>query len=151
MTSDDEFVPWLRERIRERLEAARKACERTVGHWWRRESDWRGDGTLRPVGHLYAGERIADEDGGTAAGEFIVVYCEGAPSEGQFDHMERNDPRDTIARCEFELAVLGAHRLRRRLDDAWCAECHREFPCRTVRLLGYGYRFRPGYREAWKP
>ena len=50
---------------------------------------------------------------------------------------------------------------------ASCARCHtpvddaREdedqclsvaYPCRTVRLLGYGYRFRPGYREgSWNP
>lgn len=32
------------------------------------------------------------------------------------------------------------------IQDLWVAIAA---PCRTVRLLGYGYRHRPGYREEW--
>jgi hypothetical protein len=158
-----ELVPWLRAEITGRLEVARQACPRTDGHWWRREDDH--GGVREPVSHLYAGERIADEDGETWGGEFIVVYDEGAPSEGQFEHIGRNDPRDTMARCEFELALLDEHSFIRvgYRDSAGidrhsyeCAACDPggppdSYPCRTVRLLGYGYRYRDGYREAeWK-
>jgi hypothetical protein len=80
--------------------------------------------------------------------------------------MEANDPRDTIARCEFELAVLDEHAIvrvgykdsrgidRLSCECATCGLCGPpdSYPCQTVRLLGCGYRFRPGYREAeWKP
>ena len=154
-----ELVPWLRQRVRERMETARKACERTDGHWWRRTEPY-GDGTSEPAGHLYAGERIADGDGGTWGGEFTVVYDEGAPSREQFEHMEANDPRDVIARCEAELALLDEHGPFDPESDwlrDFCATCgHLDrnrvaFPCRTVRLVGHGYRFRPGYSEAWRP
>jgi Family of unknown function (DUF6221) len=79
--------------------------------------------------------------------------------------MEANDPRDTIARCEAELAILDLHKPvwtdfidsdgqdRTSLD---CDECDTggsadNWPCRTVRLLGSGYRHRPGYLEEWTP
>lgn len=159
------LVPWLRGAVTERMEAARQACPRTDGQWWRRESDLGDGGPPEPDGHLYAGERITDEDGSTWGGEYIVAYDEGAPSDSQFEHMERNDPRDVIARCEFELALLDEHAvIRMPCTDARgvpghfceCATCgfggpERSYPCKTVRLLGRAYRFRDGYRQEWKP
>jgi hypothetical protein len=66
--------------------------------------------------------------------------------------MEANDPRDTIARCEAELAILDLHASNDYERYPECVHCAVEaFPCRTVRHLGYGYRHRPGYREEWKP
>lgn len=86
--------------------------------------------------------------------------------------------REHAARCEAELAVLDEHYILTRDDrnEAYeefsvvtiggankgfgCVTCHYYGQggvkgygyCRTVRLVGYGYRFRPGYREAeWKP
>jgi Family of unknown function (DUF6221) len=78
--------------------------------------------------------------------------------------MEANDPRDTIARCEAELAILDEHATKvyrgavsMFLDDYWCQTC--DVPgdqpartwCRTVRLLASGYQHRPGYQESWRP
>ena len=83
--------------------------------------------------------------------------------------MEANDPRDTIARCEAELAILEEHASEG--DGRWpecvrCADTHParcecgrlagehwrgaySYPCATVRLLGSAYKHQPGYREEW--
>jgi hypothetical protein len=93
----------------------------------------------------------------------------------------RPDPRremhDAIADCEAKLAILDEHYILIRDDrdeayeefsiiprgganqDRGCVTCHYEAMggvrgagvCRTVKLLGTGYRHRPGYQEAWKP
>ena len=71
--------------------------------------------------------------------------------------MEANDPRDTIARCEAELAILDEHGGAPGIDpgEVCCVRCgdypQEPHPCRTVRLLASGYRHRPGYQEAWAP
>jgi len=80
----------------------------------------------------------------------------------EFDHIIRHDPRNVVARCEAELAILDEHQhvpasykvpqfpsnppfgciICGRNDDGtiapvgWCA---------TVRLLASGYKHRPGY------
>ena len=84
--------------------------------------------------------------------------------------MEANDPRDTIARCETELAILDEHASDGDTIDPECVRCAgnhpylcecgagdgrhwrtaQPYPCRTVRLLLRGYQFRPGFREEWK-
>lgn len=104
----------------------------------------------------------------------------------EFEHIIRNDPRNTVARCEAELGILDAHRLvvadrglpeqgqswgsargyriiaehpdekdiERAAGMHWdldCREYRKRFPCRTVRLLGTGYKHRPGYQESWAP
>ena len=75
-------------------------------------------------------------------------------------HVIRHDPRWAVADCEAKLAILDEHRSFDPASDwlgGFCATCgevdHRRvaWPCRTVRLLGSGYRHRPGYREEWKP
>lgn len=173
----DELTAWLRRQVQARLELAREASPHSDGHWWRRETVLYMDGGTAPVGHLYSGEQVTDEDGDVFGGEYIVVYDEGAPSDAQFDHIAANDPRDTIARCEAELAILDEHYILWRHDtneayeefsvvsigsanqDHGCVTCHYYGQggvkgygyCRTVRHLGYGYKFRDGYREEWKP
>lgn len=95
----------------------------------------------------------------------VVVYDEGAPTEEQAEHITLNDPRQIIADCEADLAILDDHAsveiapgdVRCGRCAAWCdhlAEirgAHPQwgrvgvaapapFPCRTVRLLAWGYR-----------
>jgi hypothetical protein len=109
MSSEEEGpVAWLRAQVEARLALAREASPHTDGHWWRRMTDAGhfDDGTLEPVGALWAGEPELDVDGDVFGGEYVVVYDEGAPSDAQFDHIAANDPQDTIARCEAELAIL---------------------------------------------
>ena len=140
-----------------RLALAREAAEPTDGHWWRRMADAGhfDDHRLEPVGHLWAGEPVLDVDGDVFGGEAIVVYDEGRPSDAQFDHIALNDPQDTIARCEAELAILEEHG-----SEHMCYENTRDGntwdwhigDCRVTRNLASGYRHRPGYREEdWKP
>lgn len=175
----DELVPWLRAAIEERLKLAREAAAGTGGHWWRGSTVMYADGGEAPSGHLYTGEPVIDEDDAILGSRFVVVYDEGSPSDAEFDHIAANDPQDTIARCKTELALLDEHRLviadrgngahpvyrvvnenpdtaavenAGRSCDVDCRACRVHYPCRTIRLIGRGYRHWPGYREAeWKP
>ena len=150
----DDLTTWLRKQITARRDVAIAALDGTDGHWWRREAGAFEERTREPVGNLFAGEPCFDEDGDNMGGSDVVVYDEGSPSDARFEHIAANDPRDTIARCDAELAVLDLHSI----NDAGlyekspdCAHCAVEsYPCRTVRMIGSGYRFRDGYREEWK-
>lgn len=167
-----EPVTWLRQQVEARRALAAEACPNTDGHWWRREWEVYADGGREPVGALYAGEPVLDSDGEVSGGDYIVVYDEGAPSQAQFGHIALNDPRDTIARCDAELAVLDEYTgaLARRAAEAadyaeWIAGTAPEdtprFPGphpatipgleRAVRHLATAYRHHPGYQEQWGP
>ena len=158
----DDLTAWLRKQIVARRDIAVAALHGSDGHWWRRPHDETGE----PTGDLWDGAQIVDSDGDVVGGREVVVYDEGRPSDAQFDHIAGNDPRDVIARCEAELALLNEHAvIRMPYQDARgvpghfceCATCgfggpDRSYPCKTVRLLGYGYRHWSGYRESeWKP
>lgn len=88
------------------------------------------------------------------------------------DHIRRSDPRDAVARCEAELAVLDElEAARKRMASeqadygAWVrGQAPGERPRfdgpdrslipgleRAVRLIGSGYQHRPGYLEEWRP
>lgn len=76
----------------------------------------------------------------------------GEKREHAIRHIVRHGPQDVIADCEAKLAILERH-----LGDpdsaiggAWCVVCDfQHLPCPTVRLMASGYRYRPGYQEAW--
>jgi hypothetical protein len=146
----DDLAAWLREQIGARLALARAAnC-----------GPWREDGmAIRGSAPEYA----------ASIGEPLVVKHTWPQESG---HIVANDPRDTIARCDAEIAVLdeleGARAaLRLECDDygAWVrGETSGPRPAipgpspmlipgleRAVALIASGYRHRPGYREEWKP
>ena len=152
-SGEEEPVAWLRAQIEARLALAREASPKTDGHWWRRTADI-GHDVVEPVGPLWAGVPVLDVDGDVFGGDYIVVYDEGAPSDAQFDHIAANDPQDTIARCEAELAILDDHG-----GEHMCFENSHDGntwswyigDCRIMRMLASGYKYRPGYRvEDWK-
>lgn len=82
-----------------------------------------------------------------------------------------SDPRTEQARAEAVIAVLDLHdeedtpgQLRHGhwegygSNERWirdepdeCPVCREPVPCRTARLLAYGYRHREGWKEEWKP
>jgi hypothetical protein len=135
MSEQDELVPWLRRRIRERLYLATHTVELGNAAEWTELSS----GVLMTI----APDAPQDwTDGVWAMGDSSLTRL-----------MEANDPRDTIARCETELAILDDHGSDGKPKYPECRCCGVEhFPCRTVRLVGYGYRFRDGYRKAeWEP
>ncbi len=158
--SDDEPVAWLRQRIRERLYLAQRTIELGNAAEWIEQSS----------GVLVTGEP-------TETDTWHGTWPMGDSSLARL--MEANDPQDTIARCEAELAILDEHRLvladrgdshtahpEYRIardnptaeqvamanDMQWdkdCRACRRRYPCRTVRLLAGGYRHRLGFPAAF--
>jgi hypothetical protein len=136
--SEDELVPWLRQRIRERRYLAEHTIELGSNAVWAETS----------TGVLVTGEP-------TEADAWHGTWAMGDSSLARL--MEANDPQDTIARCEAELAILDEHQSVAVPLMAWrgCGTCKdpiagpAAFPCRTVRLLATGYRHRDGYREEW--
>ena len=93
MSSEEEGpVAWLRQRIRERLYLAQHAIELGNAAEWTELSS----GVLMTV--------HPDDD---TKGTWDGVHPMGDSSLTRL--MEANDPRDTIARCEAELAILDEH------------------------------------------
>jgi len=105
-------------------------------------------------------------------------YVGNCGSDEAAEHIRCHDIRDTIARCEAELAeldVIEAIPHQRVHDDEWfsCSQArdeHGELSCyhdnrvgepcdcdrdalvdRLIRTKAYGYRHRPGYRPEWTP
>ncbi|MEO3860904.1 DUF6221 family protein [Acrocarpospora sp. B8E8] len=62
-------------------------------------------------------------------------------------HIALHDPRDTIARCEAELAELDRHQPNFAGD---CTRCDQVAPCEAVVIKARGYRHRPGWKD-WEP
>jgi Family of unknown function (DUF6221) len=160
MSSEEEGpVAWLRAAITERLELARKATQ----------APWEPEG----------GDPTDDEVWIDVDGEgWRHVICRGPQSHENMLHIAASDPRDTIARCQAELAILDEHYILYNGDrnekyeqfsiisppfpprNCGCVTCHYASRggvsgygiCRTVKYLASGYRHQPGYREDdWKP
>ena len=148
----DDLTTWLRQRIQARLALAQGTIELgNAAEWYEMSS-----------GVLVTGNGAEADpwDGTWPMGDSTLTRL-----------MEANDPRDTIARCETELAILAEHSSDG--DDRWpaCARCTSThparcecgkldgehwraacaWPCATARLLGSAYKHQPGYREEWAP
>ncbi len=129
----DDFTAWLRQRIQARLALARGTIELGNADVWHELSS----------GVLVTGDDDENHWHGTwAMGDSTLTRL-----------MEANDPRDTIARCEAELAILDDHS-----NDHWCfapGTAHYDWflggDCQVIRLLGSAYKHQPGYREEWAP
>jgi hypothetical protein len=159
MSSEEELAAWLRRRIEQRMYLAQHAIELGSAAEW----------TELSSGVLMTCAPDDPQEG------WDGVHPLGDSSLARL--MEANDPRDTIARCEAELAILDTHYILWRHDtseayeefsvvaigganqDHGCVTCHYYSQggvkgygyCRTVRQLGHGYRHWDGYREGWKP
>ena len=165
MSSAEEPVAWLRQRIRERLYLARHAIELGNAAEWTELSS----GVLLTVDPDAPQDDRDTWDGVHPMGDSSLTRL-----------MEANDPQDTIARCEAELAILDEHALTwpdgepeyENLDEPvtdsrggihyvpvkgdpvspyTCKICGYDNggPCRTVRLLAGGYKHRPGFPVAF--
>jgi hypothetical protein len=145
----DELVTWLRREIEGRRALALNAV--TV------EADVHAGAVTVPAGPPAASSAWREQSSG------VLVTSEGREDDAWYGTwamgdsrltrlIAANDPRDTIARCEAELAILDLHASNDYERYPECVHCAVEaFPCRTVRYPGYGYRHRPGWREEWKP
>ena len=138
MSSEEEPVAWLRQRIRERLHLAQHAIELGNAAEWTELSS----GVLMTIAPDAPQDRL---DGVHPMGDSSLTRL-----------MEANDPQDTIARCEAELAILGEYEARDRdaalmLGPGVLRQRDWAGLRLAVRLLASGYRHQPGYAEAWPP
>lgn len=143
----DDLETWLRGEITGDLELARDAAQPPSSGKWK--VDHRGCDSDCPVRCPKAGQ-CHDEhcECEEVTGDNIRIYNEGGHDAFQAEHIARHDPRDTIVRCEAELAILGEFESNEAefTPDYW----HGLWV--AIRHIGAGYRHRPGYREdLWKP
>lgn len=105
------------------------------------------DGPYKP--ETWTAAQYTDGNRGwEVAGQLSHVV--GGAFEKDAAHMARHDPRDTVARCDAELAILDRYdELLARgqtnvmdEDRIWLAQ---GFVC----LLASGYRNRDGWKDAW--
>ena len=163
MSSEEEPVAWLRAQI----EARKAVAEAAWPGPWDLETEVGGFGpvscVLMPLG--------SHEGARTGLTSWTPLGTQDAATA---DHIAANDPQDTIARCEAELAILDLYErtlaiVRAPVDlKALAAEkpVIRELRARdyldaerelcvlweVVSLLVGGHQHRPGYREEdWKP
>lgn len=134
----DELVTWLRRRIEERKYLAEHTIELGNAAVWTELSS----GVLMTIAPDASQDRW---DGVHPLGDSTLTRL-----------MEANDPRDTIARCEGELAILDEYEARDKDVDLMLGPDslrQREWSglSLAVRLLGSGYQHRPGYQESWRP
>jgi hypothetical protein len=143
----DDLAVWLRQAVSERLGLAQSAVsDGASAECWQEMTS----------GVLVTGPSDGEDPWGD-------VWPMGDSRLTRF--IAANDPQDTIARCESELAILGEHATDIRPAgwgvpgqvNYWCQTCNvpGDFPgrdwCRTVLALAAGYRHAPGYRQEWKP
>ena len=114
-----ETVAWLRRWILADREAAERAQQAAPGTWWHNHDD--APGVIYTI------------DGP----DLIEVPEELRPVT---EHLVRHDPRNVIARCDAELAILD--------PDNWGGGPEAEDAYRqAVRMLAQGYRHRDNRRE----
>jgi Family of unknown function (DUF6221) len=150
--SSDELVPWLRGVIGRRLALARYLVSV--------QAEVESGVVIVPAGHPPASARWHEQSSGvlwTGDGDeddtWHGTWPMGDSRLTRF--IADNDPETVIAGCEAELAVLDEYAAARQLarlygpgTEPWG---HAEAWLHAVRLIARGYRFRPGYREEWKP
>lgn len=117
-------LAWLRAQIEARKATAEAATQ----------GEWINDGSI------YVGHEM---------NELVDYVYEAADAV----HIVGNQPRDTIARCDAELALLDQYEQAR----TWY-EQHHGAPAgevqglwTAVRLVAQGYQHHDGYREMWAP
>ncbi|OPG13654.1 DUF6221 family protein [Microbispora sp. GKU 823] len=90
--------------------------------------------------------------------EWAAQYAGDCALDAEAEHIQANLPRDAVARCEADLAILDEHapgwvglKMERQVCMVHDPRSGDSWPCRTVRLLARGYRHRPGWQQGWAP
>lgn len=137
----DDMLAWLRSQIL----ATKAAAEDAHGESWgvydyvAERSD--GGGDERRM--LYDVEEDAEL--------FSITIGATSATEDHLRHAALNDPRDALARCEFELGEVARHTESPFYDCQVCGEHYAEYPCDYLRRHVFGYRHRPGWNPDWAP
>lgn len=149
MTRIDDLITWLRATIEGDLATAQAA---TQGDW---AMFGHGDDEHLPY-PAYPGEQTERGRGWNVsvadpAGPDVAAELRRADAE----HVVAQQPRDAIARCKADLALLdlltkymGTSEHEQTAMTMWHANQLAE---RALRTLARGYRHRPGWEEGWAP
>ncbi|MBB6556179.1 DUF6221 family protein [Nonomuraea rubra] len=145
-----ELLSWLRATINAELEVAKAADEVAPGPWVNTGQD--GDGDAWQVHGAPTGETEWNYE---LEGEVPVLlrvatlnYDDGGGvwEREAADHIVLQQPRDTIARCEAELALIarceGPDEPGTTPDFWWGMR-------EAIDMLVVGYRHRPGFKPEW--
>jgi hypothetical protein len=145
-----DMLSWLRATVVADLEAAKAADEVAPGPWVNIGQD--GEGDAWQIHGAPTDETTWDFD---AEAEVPVLrrvatlnFDDGGGvwEREAADHIVLQQPRDTIARCEAELAILDRYEgpdERGTSPDFWWGM--RE----AVDMIAGGYRHRPGFKPEW--
>lgn len=172
MASDNDLAGWLRYQIRLRLVTARCA----MGDEAPISGAWSYDEQGRPVPCIQGTSWQSSVPDGVWNCEDPDDICADLRrlSHDAGVHIAANDPRDTIARCEAELASLDLYErtavIAKAPPERWAGgrpgpvppgmvsaqdylDAQRELAVLVyvVRQIGHGYRHWPGWQEAWGP
>ncbi|MBP2704428.1 hypothetical protein JOL79_11445 [Microbispora sp. RL4-1S] len=146
----DDLITWLRATIEGDLAKARAA---TQGDW---AMFGHGDDEYLPT-PAYPGENTTRGHGWNIsvtdlAGPDVAAELRHADAE----HVVAQQPRDTIARCKADLALLDQNAKLHQLADP-AKDPRQEYVLAAgasdyaLKILAYGYRHRPGWQEGWAP
>lgn len=158
MTAD--MLSWLRSTIMSALEAARAADEASPGPWVNTGQD--GDGDAWQIHGAPTGETTWKYDRVTEEEQEVPVlrrvatlnYDDGGGvwEKAAADHIVLQQPQDTIARCEAELALLDVvlpevEYMDDVLEGEWGGSSARAE--KLLRTMLSGYRHRDGFNPDW--
>lgn len=160
MSPVDDMLSWLRQQIEARKALAEAADAASPGPWTNTGQD--GCGDAWQIHGAPTGETEPDWDSPDM--EEIPVLSRvatlnyddggGVWEQAAADHIVLNQPRDVIARCDAELAILdwhtGAHECSGPGDNCLWVRGGDEV-CPTARMIAFGYRHCPGWGPAWAP
>ncbi|MGA4989899.1 DUF6221 family protein [Nonomuraea bangladeshensis] len=134
--SSHEMLSWLKATI----EGDKAAAKANGGETWTAHDEGADDNWTLDIGD------------GHKTGESCGCCCKGTLDEVEAEHMARHDPRDTIARCEAELALLD--KLLPELEQAddlilgeWGSSD--DLAKKLLVTLVAGRRHRPGFNPKW--
>jgi hypothetical protein len=152
-----DLLAWLRATITGDLAAAKAADEASPGPWVNTGQDGQGSDTDAwqihgaPTGDTtwkYDRETEQEAEVPVLRPVATTEYDDGGGvwAKAAADHMVLQQPRDTIARCQAELALLDRYEgpdEPGRTPDFW--DGMRE----AVAMVAAGYEHRPGFNPAW--
>lgn len=149
-------IEWLRTQIQDRKAKAEAAREYGIGQWAANVGDDEVEVLVALREDLPEPPDVMGGYWGVVAGwggdDLFMERLRVDDVRPFADHIAANDPRDTIARCDSDLAILdmAEREIAAAPERSWDWDSADEVSRAgaledVVRLLAQGYRHRPGY------